>query len=236
MSDQSVSDEAMFDQAIPGSSVSNGTGSDRLGFFESVAANINGFMYRTEPLGEFRVAEMTPGVMGLLGYPASDFVRTNKRKFEDIIHPDDIALTEIPVEAAIKNRSRWDMEYRLIASDGRAVRVRETGSAVFDVNGDIQYLEGVILDASDIWNERTAADEWRSGIEAIMQHAQSITKVLGSLKLLALNARIEAARAGNAGRSFSVVADEMRKLSSDAEQVVSKIEKERDNIFKKVAA
>ncbi|QTC43880.1 methyl-accepting chemotaxis protein [Bacillus sp. V3] len=83
-------------------------------------------------------------------------------------------------------------------------------------------------------------------VEALGKRSSEITTIIGTIteiaeqtNLLALNAAIEAARAGEHGRGFAVVADEVRKLAEQSQkaakgvtEIVHSIQEEVDEIIK----
>lgn len=106
----------------------------------------------------------------------------------------------------------------------------------------LRSLEHISLGMNDIKQGSEVLDEKNTIIKEKTDEAFESTKntdeILGLIKgiasqtnLLGLNASIEAARAGEMGRGFSVVAEEIRKLSNSSNESISRI----DSIIKNIS-
>lgn len=125
------------------------------------------------------------------------------------------AITEMSsavdeVARTAQQTSEASAESAKLAAEGKA-RVGDTTAVILEVNKEMTTSTGVI-------------NQLAEQVTSIGQILDVIRAVAEQTNLLALNAAIEAARAGEAGRGFAVVADEVRSLAHRTQESTGEIE------------
>lgn len=196
------------------------------GILGSIVHRANGFVYRCRNDREYSMLFMEGAVQELTGFPAADFVRVPQRSYAGLCHPDDAEAMFAAVDAALARRENWAIDYRLVRADGSAVWVHEVGGGVFDAGGALTHLEGIVLDNEERRRDEVARNNRNAQIagycRVFVAETKPILDVLRELRILAINARIEAARAAQAGAGFAVVAREVGRIANETSERASK--------------
>lgn len=197
------------------------TSQDELG---DLASSFNRFVDKIHSLVS-QISGMTGQLTGLVGEVSSQAQRSEQAMERQRHETDQVATAINEMSAAAQEVAK--------SAQGASVAAQKTDeegqSAKRVVDGSIKLIHALV---EDIRNSGLSLDSLQKDVSSIVSVLGVIRSIAEQTNLLALNAAIEAARAGEAGRGFAVVADEVRALASRTQQSTQEIQGMIDRLQK----
>jgi len=145
----------------------------------SLIANIPGITFRCRNAPGWPLVFVSDAIETMTGYPPSDFLGDPpKRLFGELVHPDDLPAVQQGGRIAIEQRRAFTLEYRIIHRDGSIHWFWGNGNVVLGPSGDVELLDGVVLDIS---NRRLMEQDLRIAKERAEQAAASRAAFLANM-------------------------------------------------------
>lgn len=118
--------------------------------FRALAENIPSVVYQCNNDNKYTFIYLNDSIEALTGYSKQDFL-SGQIIFTDLYHPDDYKFIPFPnrSEDTILNQQPFHITYRILHKSGSWVWVDEWGTGVTDTQGNVQYLEGVMIDITE---------------------------------------------------------------------------------------
>ena len=142
---------------------------------KTLVANLPGISYRCMNDNHWTMEFISDEIERLTGYPASDFIQNSVRSFASILHPDDMAEIDKAVRKAVNSRQSYEIQYRMGRKAGGYFWVFERGQGVFDDDGRLLWLDGVIIDVDRRKLAEDKVSETLAELERANAELQEIT-------------------------------------------------------------
>jgi len=157
---------------------------------KTLMTNIPGITYRCACDSDWTMAFISDEVERMTGFPAGDFIKNSVRSFASIIHPDDSRQVTRIVEESLKNRSFFEIEYRIQKANGEYIWVYDKGKGILDRKGAVKWLDGVMINVTD---RKKAADDLTAAVaklESANEELKSVSRQAAELARQAEQASI----------------------------------------------
>jgi len=114
--------------------------------YRTLAANIPGIVYRIHIRGGLGMQVFNSALQDLTGYAPGDLPEGEISSIDPIINQEDRPSYLLAIGEAIRDKSPFEVSYRLMARDGTTRYVTERGRPVFDAQGVLAFIDGIISD------------------------------------------------------------------------------------------
>lgn len=112
-------------------------------------SHLPGMAYRCKNDPGWTMEFVSEGCEILSGYNADELIASRVISYLDIIDPKYRELSKAEWERVLSQRKQYRDEYEIITKSGERKWVLELGQGIYDENGNVEALEGIVLDISE---------------------------------------------------------------------------------------
>lgn len=118
------------------------------GRFRGLVSNMPGIAYRCTYDANWDTLYASSGWEEVCGHPSEPFVN-NERSFKEIVVPEDLPKIRRTVRESVRNKTAFELEYRIRRPDGSISWIKDVARPCFDVDGSVKWLDGVMFDVTE---------------------------------------------------------------------------------------
>jgi PAS domain S-box-containing protein len=136
---------------------------------ETLMANLPGMAYRCLNDPNWTMLFISDGCLDLTGFSPEDLLENALFSYGELIHPEDQDMVWEGIQNAIAHKTLFQLEYRIRQANGDEIWVWEQGTGVFDLQGELQFLEGFIIDITE--RKQAQSDRQKSYDQVLARQA-----------------------------------------------------------------
>ncbi|HEX8464434.1 MAG TPA: ATP-binding protein, partial [Abditibacterium sp.] len=178
----------------------------------ALMSNLPGMAYRARNDDAWTMEYVSEGSLELTGYTPEVLIGNGQIEFVQLCHPDDRALVKEQIQAALRERTSFQLTYRLCTASGEQKWISEQGSGVFGGEGEVVGIEGFM---SDITARKQAEEELRQAKDELEARVEKRTAELASANE---RLRLENLERQNAMSTLHEFAEALRAAKEEAER------------------
>ncbi|MCB2184710.1 MAG: PAS domain S-box protein [Desulfobulbaceae bacterium] len=133
--------------------------------FKGLVANIPGATYRCLNDRQRTMQFISKTIEEISGYPPAYFIDGNSGSYASLVHPDDLASVQSEISEALNIHEDFALDYRIIDADGKERWVTDRGRGVFNKDGNILNIDGVVFDVTQRKNNEKQLARLAQAIE-----------------------------------------------------------------------
>jgi PAS domain S-box-containing protein len=136
--------------------------------FRVLVESIPGAVYRREAAPPWRFAYVSEAIASIAGYAAKDLVPPGSKADSVLPVPEDLPMVSDALSAAVAAGQPYDLEYRILHTDGSARWIHDRGRPGRDASDRVTWIDGVLFDVTEHKQAELHQVEQRAQVVALM--------------------------------------------------------------------